>query len=354
MAHAETQQRAERQGAGPAPLPSTASVPQSPNAARRPAERDYAAEVGRLNADLRACRREIVTLRTDFSAALRSAALPVRGPAAAVQAAQASAAAQEVLDKQVLQLREEVQSMMRGWMQEAAAVQTWAAPPVSAWLAPDEACSRPETLVGGPDDSGAQAHVATLGRHVEHLCAVSTEAKITAEEAASAVRAQLQTSRLIAERLGVAPVLLGRPAPEGKAGDGISAWRRLCSVSEEAEALAAGVAHAFAHQKVDSSVAEAPAKVAPPKMAPAKAAEAKAVAGAGAITSGTHIFWRGGNGCARNRGRASAPPSRGLATKSSPRSDIPPFAAAPPLGMPLPFGSAAALGPCGGDAVVAH
>jgi len=101
---------------------------------------------------------------------------------------------------------------------------------------------------GSACDAGQAAlevrvQVAALNRQVGHLRDASAEAKAVAEEDQAALRALLRASRMLAERLGVGPVLLGRPGTGPSIG-----------VAAEAEALAAGVAYAWRRQKAAGAI----------------------------------------------------------------------------------------------------
>lgn len=85
-----------------------------------------------------------------------------------------------------------------------------------------------------------RAQVAALERQVGHLRDVSVEASRNVEQDQATLRALLRASRLLAERLGVGPVLLGRDTTG--------------SLAAEAEGLASGVCAAWRRQKASGAI----------------------------------------------------------------------------------------------------
>lgn len=104
--------------------------------------------------------------------------------------------------------------------------------------------------VAATDDGYAvevRAQVAALERQVGHLRELSVEASRNVEQDQVALRAILRTSRQLAERLGVGPVLLGRETAS--------------SIAAEAEGLADGVAAAWRRQKASGAIPAGAANV---------------------------------------------------------------------------------------------
>jgi len=103
-------------------------------------------------------------------------------------------------------------------------------------------CGIQQTTTQSENGCEMRAQVAALERQVGHLQDLCGQVGHIAEQDQAALRPLLRTSRLLAERLGIGPVLLGR--------------ERLGrpSLAEEAEGLAAGVAAAWRRQKASGAV----------------------------------------------------------------------------------------------------
>lgn len=101
------------------------------------------------------------------------------------------------------------------------------------------------------DDCAAEvrAQVAALERQVGHLRDLSAEAGRTAEQDQAALRAFLRASRLLAERIGVGPVIPGHETSASLLGCEASG-----GLLAEAEALAAGVSAAWRRQKASGAI----------------------------------------------------------------------------------------------------
>eukprot|EP00747_Dinoflagellata_sp_TGD_P094819 gnl/TRDRNA2_/TRDRNA2_166256_c3_seq4.p1 gnl/TRDRNA2_/TRDRNA2_166256_c3~~gnl/TRDRNA2_/TRDRNA2_166256_c3_seq4.p1 ORF type:complete len:613 (+),score=91.44 gnl/TRDRNA2_/TRDRNA2_166256_c3_seq4:47-1885(+) len=256
-------------------------------------ERKHTAEILRLQADMHACRQEIAALRqqvakpqppdipppaapsmpslsadapstkdtvelmaatTARQAQTITALLKLFGddpPSGAVpsQAAEEQNADAPIADllKDVEQLRSQVVAMQERSVEAEKILMP--APDMSK--APWHGGSATESVEGSAASdvhrihSQLWNHLSTLSTQIGQIQESSSEAKHASEDGQCALRALLQTSRMIAEQLGVGPVLLGRPT---------TASTRCTSVlADEAEALAAGVAHMWRMQKTHAT-----------------------------------------------------------------------------------------------------
>lgn len=236
----------------------------------RKMERDHAAEVSRLNAEMRGMQHEVAALRADFAAAMRATApkpsVPLARPATAPTPPTSPAPMQSgvrpvppvafavptALAREVEQLRAEVRGLRERTAKseihmqeqrrarEVSARETLVGAEGAEASDPIEPIEAEDEFRGSEDGARSalevRAQVAALDRRVEHTREAATAARAAAEEVQAAVYAQLRTTRLLAERLGVGPVLLGRPRPD-------------VGLGEEAESLASGIAHAWRRQK---------------------------------------------------------------------------------------------------------
>lgn len=241
-----------------APAMSNVAASDIPRLIRR-MERDHAAEVSLLKMEVQGMRHEVTALRADLAAAMRAAMLkpgvpPARPTPAPVPPAPAASAAPSgvrpvppaafavptALAREVEQLRGEVRSLRARADRAEAGLRLGRRGELDQELAAEArtfdvelAEERPSEVSLGPE---LRAQLAALDRRVQHGREAADAAKAAAEEAQAAIHAQLRTTRLLAERLGVGPVLLGRPRPD-------------VGLGEEAESLAAGIAHAWRRQK---------------------------------------------------------------------------------------------------------